>query len=89
LNPTTSTILVNGKEYDYMWQDFGSFKRLVVFKDGKRFGYRNLSISVDEGLSTINYFILRMCQSDSEKVVGKFDKIVNGCLKTIFTGDRK
>ena len=62
LNPKAISIVVEGKEWSYMWQDFGQFKRLNVYFDERRIGWKDMPISVDEGDRTITYFIKSLAQ---------------------------
>ena len=57
LNPKAVPVQVDGKEYGTFWQDFGSFKRLTVYQNDKRIGWRNLPINVDLGIGTVQYVI--------------------------------
>ena len=62
LNPKAIPIVVEGKEWSYMWQDFGQFKRLNVYDNDKRIGWKDMPISVDEGDRAITYFIKSLAQ---------------------------
>lgn len=56
-NPKLSPVIVNGKEYGFQWQDFGSFSRINVYQNGKRIGFKDYPIRVDTGMGTIKYSV--------------------------------
>lgn len=66
LNPKAKPILVDGKEYGFVWQDFSSFMKITVYLNDKRIGWRNLPISVDRNDSTVQYVIRSINQFNLE-----------------------
>lgn len=57
LNPQAIPFLVDGKEYGVVWQDFSTFRRMTVYRNDKRIGWRNLPIDVDKSDGTVQYLI--------------------------------
>lgn len=56
-NPKAIPILVDGKEFGVVWQDFRSFKRLSVYLNDKRMAWIDWPIRVDQGDGILKYFI--------------------------------
>lgn len=59
-------IIVNGMEFAYTWQDFGTYRRLHVYQNDILLGKKDLPIPVDIGLGVIEYSVKSILRGQSE-----------------------
>lgn len=48
---------IYNQDFEVLWQDFGSTKKLTVFKDGKKIGSKEFSHLIDQGKGVVSYTI--------------------------------
>ena len=70
LNIQAVPISFEGKEYGLYWQDFGNFRRLTIYLNDKRIGWRNLPIGVDCSDNTVRYLIKTLLVERRKLILG-------------------
>jgi hypothetical protein len=55
--PNGIFVKVDGMEFELTWMDYGTFRRLTVFQNGKSMGRKDFPIATDTGRGVVEYTV--------------------------------
>lgn len=65
MNPGRIPITVDDQDFEILWQDHGVKQRLILFRDGRQVGSKEVGLMTDDGHGVLVYIVRSILREET------------------------